>query len=300
MYKGAPFRPSCIYSILRNEKYVGIYEFKGEIYTDIYPQIISVEACAKVKARAKENRFGRRSTETIYLLRNKLRCGYCGKPISAECGTARNGEKKYYYKCVGRKKHHNGCEKKVLKKELLEEFVINFIIGELCKKKNIDNIVKAIMDMQTQQSKDNPILSNLKKEKKQVDASLANLLKAIEQGVVSRTTTSRLQELENEQEELERKILTEESKTSMMLEKEEIEAFYVKALKCESRLIIEILIKEIVLYNDKMEIYLNTPAKNGPDENRGFSFYKKTLQQSELRKYPRLFSEDVICLYMLI
>lgn len=156
------------------------------------------------------------------------------------------------------------------------------------------------MDMQTQQSKDNPILSNLKKEKKQVDASLANLLKAIERGVVSRTTTSRLQELENEQEELERKILTEESKSSMMLEKEEIEAFYVKALKCESRLIIEILIKEIVLYNDKMEIYLNTPTKNGPDENRGFSFYKRTLQQSELRKYPRLFSEDVICLYMLI
>ena len=225
---------------------------------------------------------------------------YCGKPISAECGTARNGKKKYYYKCVGRKKHHNGCEKTVLKKELLEEFVINFIISELCKKKNIDNIVKAIMDIQTQQSKDNPILSNLKKEKKQVDASLANLLKAIEQGVVSRTTTSRLQELESEQEELERKILIEESKSSMMLEKEEIEAFYVKALKCESKLIIEILIKEIVLYNDKMEIYLNTPTKNGPDENRGFSFYKRTLQQSELRKYPRLFSEDVICLYMLI
>ena len=61
---------------------------------------------------AKENRFGKRSTETIYLLRNKLRCGYCGKPISAECGTARNGKKKYYYKCVGRQKHHNGCEKR--------------------------------------------------------------------------------------------------------------------------------------------------------------------------------------------
>ena len=86
----------------------------------------------------------------------------------------------------------------------------------------------------------------------------------------------------------------------MMLEKEEIEAFYVKALKCESRLIIEILIKEIVLYNDKMEIYLNTPAKNGPDENRGFSFYSRILKPYDLRKYPRLFSEDVIFLHMLI
>ena len=75
----------------------------------------------------------------------------------------------------------------------------------------------------------------------------------------------------------------------MMLEKEEIEAVYVKALKCESRLIIEILIKEIVLYNDKMEIYLNTPAKNGPDENRGFSFINKTINLRYYSKYSRLF-----------
>ena len=34
----------------------------------------------------------------------------------------------------------------------------------------VEKIVKAIMDIQTQQSKDNPILSILKKEKKQVDA----------------------------------------------------------------------------------------------------------------------------------
>ena len=75
----------------------------------------------------------------------------------------------------------------------------------------------------------------------------------------------------------------------MMLEKEEIEAFYVKALKCESRLIIEVLIKEIVLYNDKMEIYLNTPAKNGTDENRVFSFYNKTINFRYYSKYARLF-----------
>jgi len=80
----------------------------------------------------------------------------------------------------------------------------------------------------------------------------------------------------------------------MMLEKEEIEAFYVKALKCESRLIIEILIKEIVLYNDKIEIYLNTPAKNGPDENRGFSFYTEVVNMpteshaTRGRKYKRI------------
>lgn len=28
---------------------------------------------------------------------------YCGKPIGAECGTSKNGTKKRYYKCLGRK-----------------------------------------------------------------------------------------------------------------------------------------------------------------------------------------------------
>ena len=62
------------------------------------------------------------------------KCGYCGQPISAESGTSRTKEKKFYYKCNGRKKYQNGCTKITIKKELLEEFVIEFILGELkCK-----------------------------------------------------------------------------------------------------------------------------------------------------------------------
>ena len=33
------------------------------------------------------------------------------------------------------------------------------------------------------------------------------------------------------------------------------------------------LVKEIVLYDDRMEIYYNTPLKGSPDDNRGFLFY---------------------------
>ncbi len=40
-------------------------------------------------------------------------------------------------------------------------------------------------------------------------------------------------------------------------------------------MLINFLVKEIVLYNDKIEIYFNTPIKSSPDDDnsRGFLFY---------------------------
>ena len=38
-------------------------------------------------------------------------------------------------------------------------------------------------------------------------------------------------------------------------------------------MIINYFIKEIILYNDRVEIHINSPFTNGPDESQGFSFY---------------------------
>ena len=277
MHDGAKFKPSCIYSILRNKNYIGIYEYKGEVFTDIYPQIISHEAYTNVRTRIDANKTGSRSVQTNYLLRGKLKCGYCGQPISAESGTSRTKEKKFYYKCHGRKKYKNGCTKTTIKKELLEEFVVEFILGELKCKENIERAVDTLMSLQEKYLKDNPLLNNLKKEKKQLDTALNNLMRAIEAGIISATTQRRLNELEEQNTELERKILIEESKQAMLLDREQIEKYYIKALVLDPEKLINTLIKEIVLYNDKVEIYMNSPLRTSPDENRGFSFYTEVV-----------------------
>ena len=293
-HNGEPFLRSCIYSILRNEKYVGIYEYKGEIFTDIYPQIITPEVFAKVKAINEANKTGTRSIQAVYLLRGKLKCGYCGQPISAESGTSRTKEKKFYYKCHGRKKYQNGCTKTTIKKELLEEFVVEFILGELKCKENIERAVDTLMSLQEKYLKDNPLLNNLKKEKKQLDTALNNLMRAIEAGIISATTQRRLNELEEQNTELERKILIEESKQAMLLDREQIEKYYYKALTLDPEKLINTLIREIVLYNDKIEVHLNSPLRTSPDENRGFSFYTEVVNMpteshaTRGRKYKRI------------
>ena len=300
MHDGAPCKPSCIYSILRNKNYIGIYEYKGEVFTDIYPQIISNEAFTRVRTRIDANKTGSRSVQTVYLLRGKLKCGYCGMPISAESGASHTGEKKYYYKCHGRKKYKNGCTKTTIKKELLEEFVIEFVLGELKRSENIENAVNAIMSLQEKYIRDNPNLSILKKEKKQVDTALNNLMRAIEAGIISATTQRRLNELEEQQTELERKILIEESKQAVLLDREQIERYYLKALTTDPERLINTIIKEIVLYNDKIEVYLNSPLRTSPDDNRGFSFYTEVVNMPTERHATRGTKYKRITLQMLV
>lgn len=108
-YHGKEFGRSTVYNILKNEKYAGIYRFRGELIENMFPQIVPTEIFEKVREKVEKNHYGKRSVQVIYLLRNKLKCGYCGQSVNAECGTSQNGEKKYYYKCLGRK-HNSGCK----------------------------------------------------------------------------------------------------------------------------------------------------------------------------------------------
>ena len=222
LYKGKPFATNTVYGILKNEKYSGVYMHGDEVVDNMYPRLIDKDLFDTVRQKVEKNKFGKRSVKVEYLLRNKLICGYCGKPISAETGTARNGEVRRYYKCIGRKKYNNGCQKTQVRKEDLEECVVNAIIQEMSKPEIMDAIVAKLMQLQNADESANSSLTILLNEKQGVERSLANLVSAIENGIVSNTTNKRLHELEKQQEELERQILVERSKQSVKVPESEI------------------------------------------------------------------------------
>ena len=275
-YKGKPFVRSTVYNILKNEKYAGIYHFNGQVIENMFPQIVPTDIFEKVRAKVQKNHYGKRSVQVVYLLRNKIKCGYCGRSVNAECGTSQNGEKKYYYKCLG-KKHHR-CNKSVIRKDILEKLVLDKIVSELNRPQIMNAIVANLMQIQELQAKEASALNMILKEKRQTDTALNNLMAAIEQGIISNTTNKRLHELESKQEELERQILIEKSKLAVQLPESTVRKFYTDALKAEPKLLIDCLIKEIVLYDDKIEIFFNSPIKLSPDESRGFTFYTENIK----------------------
>lgn len=276
LHYGKPFVPNCIYHILRNEKYIGITKINGELF-DIYPKIISQEIFDKVRKRIDANKFGKRGVAEVYLLRHKVRCGYCGNPISAECGTSSKGKKVRYYQCRGRKKLKNGCTKSAIRKEILEKFVLDHIYETLSNGTESETIISYLMKIQEEKAKECPAIKLLEKEKRQIETALNNVMSAIEQGIVSNTTNKRLHELEAKLEETDKNLLIEKSKTVYTFSKAEIKEYYMSALKLEPLMLINYLVDEILLYDDRVEIKYKTPLTIGPDENRGFSFYEKIV-----------------------
>ncbi len=98
LYRGKPFARNTVYHLLANEKYAGIYRHGDEIFTNIYPRIVPDEIFSVVASKIANNKYGKHKPNIYYLLRNKMICGYCGKPVNSDSGTSKNGEIKRYYK----------------------------------------------------------------------------------------------------------------------------------------------------------------------------------------------------------
>ncbi len=281
LHKGKPFAKNTVYGILGNERYSGIYRHNGEVFDNIYPQIVPQETFDKVRKKVNANKFGKRSEHITYLLKDKIKCGYCGKSIIGENGTSKNGERKYYYTCCGRKKKTTDCKKQAIRKDVLEKIILDNVIEQIQKANSLDYIISGIMREQERRAQANIVLKLLLKEQRQTENAIQNIMTAIENGGTTNTVMKRMRELEARQAELEQQILIEKSKTTVQLSETQIREFYTKALALEPKLLISHLIKQITLYDDRIEIEYNSPIKQSPDDdNRGFLICSKTVKLS--------------------
>lgn len=132
--RGNTFNVRSLYDMLRNEKYIGnyIYTLGNEtIRLDgIITPIISMELWNKVQKLCNQPVKARlRHQKEQYYLTGKTFCGKCNTAI---CGAGskrmRNGDLYYYYKCVGKTKHKNGCNNPSLNKEWFERNVLQTVI----------------------------------------------------------------------------------------------------------------------------------------------------------------------------
>ena len=295
--KGKPFARNTIYNILKNEKYSGIYRFGNDVFENMYPPIVPEDVYKKVRKKVDLNKYGKRSVELVYLLRHKLKCGYCGMPISAECGTAKDGVRRHYYKCLGRKRGSD-CKKSSVRKEILENFVIDNILKVITNSRRVEKMVNVLYDFQEKAINKNTILNALVREYKQAENTLNNIMKAVEQGVVNNTTNKRMKELENQLEDLDRQIIAEKSKSVSTLSKEAIKEFFVDAIKLQPKVLIDYVVKEIKVYENKLQIIFNSPIKRDPEETQGsflFAFNSKMPKYIQNKEKPEMLDFEIRC-----
>lgn len=254
--RGNPYNKNSLRKMLTNEKYIGTYKFMDVVVENGIPAIVDKALFDKVQSKLKHNAKARAKSKAHedYLLTTKLFCGHCGSAMIGESGTSKSGKMHFYYKCADRKRKHN-CEKKVEKKDWIEEIVVRYTVQKVLTDENIDLIATRAMELIEKEYADTSYLEGLKEELKAVNKKLKNIMTAIEEGMFTSTTKDRLQELEMQKADVETQIAKEEIKKPLFT-KEHI-MFWLHSFrngdindKSYQRKIVDILVNSVYLYDE--------------------------------------------------
>ena len=256
------FKISIFTRFLRNRRYIGEYRYGETVIENGMPVIIDKELFERVQRRIENNKHAPARTKTtadeLFLLTTKIFCGECGQTMAGESGTSRTGNIYYYYKCRS-SKLKKGCNKKAVKKQLIEDLVVNHTIKTLFD----DNMLEYIADQAYALSKsENTVLSQLKDQLAETEKSIDNILKAIEQGIFTKSTKQRLDELEETKSRLEDKIIKEQIE-SPIITREQIlcwlQAFrtYDMTEPKHRQQLVDYFVNSVYVYEDKMIINYN-------------------------------------------
>ena len=297
---GKNFDEKYVLWILHNSRYTGVVEHHGIKYDKIFPRIIDNNLWNKVNAINEENKFAPSRKKEIfdYILSGKLICGECKHKMYGESGTSHTKDIHYYYVCASRRKKRCPCTMKAIKKQVLEDMVINTITQLLNSEQNIQFLTNAIFNYHQKHSQDNANLKLLEQKRKETYKASQNILKAIEQGIITDLTKSRLQQLENELTELDIEITKEKYRENSLLTKEEIEQFLRKQVFEDTqnikirKLLVNTFVRTVYLYNDKVVILFNYTSS--PDKPK---FTVEENIETEKQINSALLEAQGSCLY---
>lgn len=184
--RGKKFNTRTLYDLLRNEKYIGNY-----VYTIDKKETIRLDGIIKdhpidkklwntvqrlCRKSSEEAQARRRTSKHYYHLTGKTFCTCCNEHI---CGAGskrsgghngkKDGKLNYYYKCVGKTKHKNGCTNPSLNKDWFESNVLKAVTDTIMNKSQIEQIAQEAYN-EILSMRDEPVISTaqLKKELAQI------------------------------------------------------------------------------------------------------------------------------------
>ncbi len=263
--KNGKFHKNSINNILKNEKYIGVYDCAGIRIENGIPPIIDNELFLRVRKRLDANRQApaRYKARMKYLLSGKLYCGHCKAGMIGESGTSKQGNTHYYYICSKKKRNRAACDKKTVRKDWLESLVVSETVKNILQPDKIQLIAKRCAELSARDFNQNDELKHLQKQLAETNKAIKNLVAALEQGIFSKTTQDRLAELEVTKEKLEFELESHKAKQPTLTEKHIV--FMLSQFQRETtdnlaeynEHIIDCFVNSVHLYNDKMIVTYN-------------------------------------------
>lgn len=183
--QGKSFGITSIARMLRNDFYIGVLRYNAQghepiIVHDVIPPIIDKVLWDKVQRRHKSNRLVKpRKRKDLYSLTGKIICGKCGQHFFGIRSASMQRGKKYdykYYVC-SKNKTYGECSCKRVRKDFLENAILQEIKRHILNEKAIYQIANDILIKLGESPDDQKDkLKQLKKEKATLKSQISELL----------------------------------------------------------------------------------------------------------------------------
>lgn len=276
--KGTAWTKSSFNKLVSNERYTGVYIYGDTRIPGGIPQIISKEVFEAVqhKLGAKKNpRTGnapqrRRREGGTYLLTGKIFCGCCKSAMVGISGHSKQGEPYYYYACKQKREQHT-CEKRNVPRDYIEQTVAAALRDTMLTDEAIEALADAAMEFQAKKEAQSEAAA-LKQRLSEVETSLKNIMTAIEAGIFTASTKSRLEELEFEKRTISNQLSAIAQEAADAITRPEIVAalqiFQTGDLQDKNyqEALIDTFLVRVYVYEDKLKFIFNLGGKEKPAE----------------------------------
>ncbi len=287
--RGIPFAKNSLYAILRNERYTGVYIYvkdstknpkgkyvrHGEYDPDAViripggiPAIISEDDFHRVQAKMKErqHKAAKFSAKQEYLLSGKIYCGECGSPYAGNSRKPRPDHPLYIsYKCTRRNQRDTKCNNPEINRDKLERLVLERLSEVLFNRDVIPRLVEQYNEYIAEKTGSvRERMLALQTELRDVERKITNTVNLmIETG--SAAFKDKLNELEQSKEKLLFELTEAEAalKQEIFSEEQISKLFHIAEQQLKNgtlanrRLVIDQYINKIIIYPDKIEVYMN-------------------------------------------
>lgn len=255
---GKPFTVNSFYSMLSNEKYIGVYKYEDIRIEGGVPAMIPKEDFEAVREKLKENRkrAAKNAAHADYYLSGKIFCGYCGEPMSGLSGTARNGDKHYYYRCNGVQKK-TGCKKRTERKERIED--------EVCREaweffRSLDKyeFAKEVHSLYLKEIETETSTDTLTKRLEEINRQTENIINAIANTGGKQALYDKLDELEKQKDQTESLLSLLDAVESNVPTVEQIVSLIDDILEIDvdslegKKTIAKLMISKVYVFDDKL------------------------------------------------
>ncbi|MCL1873640.1 MAG: recombinase family protein [Clostridiales bacterium] len=267
--KNKPFTINSLDSILKNEKYIGIYNYNDEIRIEGgVPAIIDETTFKRVQEMMKMNKRAPSRTwaKIDYILTDKLFCGKCGAYMAGYSGTSHSGRKHNYYSCNNQRKKK--CDKKIIRKSWIEDIVLHETKRLLFDDILLDFIAENTYNYYTEANTDTSYTKALASGLKETETAMSNLIRAIEAGIFNEDTKKRMSELDEQKRQILASIERSKLQTGLLLTKDHILYFLkrfreldIEDIEAQKRLV-STFINAVFVYDDNVKLTFNYSGDN--------------------------------------